>query len=252
MSNLPQFFISKDNIINGEAIITGSDSRHLAMVRRVMKGDEILLRSDDGRGYVARIIDVTHESIRTSIISESVAGIALPDITLYMALLKGGNFEFVIQKAVEVGVSRIIPVVTERTVPDPERMNSRKIERWNKIASEACKQCLRSTQVYVEEPLSLREALTDSEEKLKIICHPGADNQIKEILNSSPDRVGVSLLIGPEGGFSEMEILKAADAGWSAANFGATHLRAETAAIIIPSLVIYEWSASHAQHNLAK
>lgn len=230
-------------------MITGSDSRHLAMVRRVRVGDEILLRSDDGMGYSARIIDITDESIRTSIISESVPGIDLPDITLYMALLKSGNFEFVIQKAVEVGVSRIIPVVTERTVPDPGRMNFRKIERWNKIASEACKQCLRATQVYVEEPITLSDTVTAPGDDLKIICHPGADMQIKEILNSSADRAGVSLLIGPEGGFSGTELIKASEAGWIAANFGATHLRAETAAIIIPSIVIYEWSASLPQHE---
>lgn len=242
MSDLPQFFIESDSIKNGEVLISGTDSHHLARVRRIRQGNKIMLRTGDGKGYMARVSRVTPEGIHASIFAELEPGGTLPDITLYMALLKGGNFEFVIQKTVEIGVSRIVPVITERTVPDPDKMTGKKLDRWEKIASEACKQCLRSDPALIEAPMSLKEVFSDETSGLKVICHPGADIQLKGVLNSSAERGGISLLIGPEGGFSDREISEASAAGWTAANLGATHLRAETAALVIPSIVIYEWS----------
>lgn len=242
MSDLPQFFIDNSSIKDGEVLITGSDSHHLARVRRVRAGDRIMLRTSDGRGYMARVTGISAEGISASILDELRSDGTLPEITLYMALLKGGNFEFVIQKAVEIGVSRIVPVITERTVPDPGKMTGKKLERWDKIASEACKQCLRSSPALIEPPTSFKDALLEEIYGLKVICHPGADIQLKQTLGSSFERERISVLIGPEGGFSERELSDAGKAGWIAANLGVTHLRAETAAIIIPSIIIYEWS----------
>jgi len=239
---LPQFFINNKDIKDGNVIITGSDSYHLSRVRRVKPGTKIMLRTDSGRGYIARVNNITTDGINAIIINEIKTDNSLPEITLYMSLLKGGNFEFVIQKTVELGVSRIVPVITERTIPDPEKMNEKKLERWEKISAEACKQCLRATPAFVESPESINEILNENIIGLKIICHPGADMRMKTALDSSENKKNISILIGPEGGFSEREISDAQKAGWISVNFGATHLRAETAALIIPSIVIYEWS----------
>lgn len=242
MSDLPQFFINNENIKDNSILITGSDSYHLSRVRRVKPGTKIMLRSDDGRGFMARVESILPDGINAKIISEFKTDDSTPEITLYMALLKGGNFEFVIQKTVELGVSRIVPVVTERTVPDPDKMNERKIERWEKISAEACKQCLRPIPALIESPVSFNEILSEDISGLKIICHPGADYRMKNALAMSDDRKYVSLLVGPEGGFSDREISEAQKAGWICANLGVTHLRAETAAIVLPSIVVYEWS----------
>lgn len=242
MNNLPQFFINSKDISGGEVVITGSDTYHLIKVRRVKSGDDIILRAEDGKGFIARVSDITNDCIRASIINELQKAGTLPDITLFMALLKGGNFEFVIQKSVEIGVARIVPVVTERTIPDPVRMDGKKIDRWEKIVSEASKQCLRSVPALIEPPVYLKDVFSMDISDLKIICHPGAGTPIKQALNSSVKKEKISLLIGPEGGFSDREIANAGKAGWIAANFGATHLRAETAAMVLPSIVVYEWS----------
>jgi len=242
VSKLPQFFIDKENISNGVVRITGSDSYHLSRVRRVKPGSTILLRDEEGMGYSARVTEVTSDEIKAEITDEFSRGSTIPDISLYMALLKGGNFEFVIQKAVEIGVNRMIPVVTERTVPDPEKMSGKKIDRWNKISDEACKQCLRSTPVLIEPPLRFKEVLGEDVTEPRLICHPGADLQLKQALKDFTSRQSVSVLVGPEGGFSAGEITEARNAGWSAVNLGVNHLRAETAALIIPAVIIYEWS----------
>lgn len=242
MNDLPQFFINSSSIIDGKVLISGTDSEHLSRVRRVKKGTEVMLRADSGKGFIARVDEVTKEGILTTIIDELKTDNSIPDITLYMALLKGGNFEFIIQKTVELGVNRIIPVFTERTIPDPERINEKKNERWNKIAAEACKQCLRVSHAIVESPLSYKAVIDEDILGLKIICHPGAAVSIKTALESVAERRHISLLIGPEGGFSEREIAAAQNAGWIPGNLGLTHMRAETAAIVIPAIVIYEWS----------
>lgn len=242
MNKLPQFFIRKESISDGEVLITGSDSHHLARVRRVKEGDRIMLRAEDGTGFIARVLDITPERVKASIVSELKRSGLIPEITLYMALLKSGNFEFVIQKTAEIGVQRIVPVVTERTIPDPDKMNDKKIDRWRKIAAEAAKQCLRTETFIVDTPCTLNEVLSNKTDDFKILCHPGAGIQLKESLDSREERERISILIGPEGGFSDREIAEATDIGWLAVNLGNTHLRAETAAIIIPSIVIYEWS----------
>lgn len=242
MNNLPQFFINSNDIREDSVLITGSDSYHLSRVRRVKPGTKIMLRTDSGRGYVARVNNIKADGISATIVSEIKTDNSIPEITLYMALLKGGNFDFIIQKTVELGVSRIVPVVTERTIPDPEKMSDKKLERWEKISAEACKQCLRTSTAFIEPPSSFKEILSEDISGLKIICHPGADTRMKTALDSSETRKNISILIGPEGGFSEREISDAKKTGWISVNLGATHLRAETAALVIPSIVIYEWS----------
>lgn len=239
---MPQFFINSNNITSGNVLITGSDSYHLSRVRRVKPGSKILLRTENGTGYIALINVVTEEGINASIVSELKQDNQIPEITLYMALLKSGNFEFVIQKAVELGVSRIVPVITERTVPDPDKMNEKKLQRWEKISAEAGKQCMRAYPVFMESVATFKEVLSEDSSGLKIICHPGGDILIRNALEPASDKKSISILIGPEGGFSDREILDAQAAGWLSVNLGVTHLRAETAAIIIPSIVIYAWS----------
>ena len=240
---MPQFFVKSADIRGSEIVLKGDDSHHLLHVRRVKPGDRVMLRCDDGRGFIAEIRDISADGITASLISGITAAEHLPDITLYMAMLKSGNFEFVIQKAVEIGVSRIVPVVTERTVPDPGRMSGKKNERWNRIASEATKQCLRGTPAVVEPPAAFADVIKDNQPGLKIICHPGAELRMKDCLSACAEKKTASLLIGPEGGFSDRELLLASGEGWSAVNLGVNHLRAETAAIVIPSILIYEWSA---------
>ncbi len=239
---MPQFFIREGDINGGSAVIRGEDCHHLVHVRRVKAGDLLRLRSADGRGYTGRISSVGASEITLTITDEIMSAGEPVDISLYMALIKGGNFEFVLQKAVEIGVNRIIPVITSRTVPDPSGKTDQKMDRWNKIIAGAAKQCFRSGIPVLEYPSAFSDVIKNVSSAIRLIAHPGAVTELRDFLSTSERPSSVSLLVGPEGGFSETEILSATDAGWIAVNFGTTHLRAETAAVILPSLVIYQWS----------
>ncbi len=239
---MPQFFIKASDFDRDKAVIRDEDYHHLVNVRRVITGDVLRLRSEDGKGYTARITGIGKSEINLKIISETGLNPAIINISLYMALIKGGNFEFVIQKAVEVGVNRIIPIISSRTVPDPGKKIEEKHARWNKIIDGAAKQCFRSNMPEIDYPLPFPDIFGRDESAMKIIAHPGALTELHDYLSASDKPESVSIIIGPEGGFSDQEIHAASGKGWMPVNFGATHLRAETAAVILPSLLIYHWS----------
>ena len=239
---MPQFFIKEEDLNGDRAVIRGDDCHHLVNVRRVKTGDLLRLRSADGKGYTARISGIGAAEISLTLLAETVTNEEPVNISLYMALIKGGNFEFVLQKAVEIGVNRIIPVITSRTVPDPSKKIDDKLERWRKIISSAAKQCFRTNIPGIEYPLSFSETIKKDDSVIKLIAHPGSVTELRDFLSSSGKPGSVSLLVGPEGGFSDSEIISASGEGWIPVNFGATHLRAETAAVILPSLLIYQWS----------
>lgn len=241
-NSVPQFFIKESDICDGKAVISGEDCHHLVNVRRVQTGDLLRLRTESGKGYVGRVTDAGRIKILLTLLEETAASPDLVDISLYMALIKGGNFEFVLQKAVEIGVNRIIPVITSRTVPDPAKKIDDKYERWSKIISGAAKQCFRNNIPELGYPVTFQKTLEKDDSAMKLIAHPGAVTELRDYLSASEKPEKVSLLVGPEGGFSDSEIISASGSGWVPVNFGTTHLRAETAAIILPSLVIYQWS----------
>ena len=247
---MPQFFIKDSDIDDTKAVIKDAEYHHLINVRRAKTGDILDIRTDSGRRFKAEIINISHSEILLNLPEEIQADHKIIDITLCMSLLKAGNFEFVIQKAVEVGVNKIIPVYTSRTVPEldkkSDKKNIKKIEekhnRWNKIALSAAKQCLRNNIPPVEHPVDFFDAVKNHNNGVKLIAHPGSELELKNFLTENNKPESVSILIGPEGGFTNAELDLASEHGWHTVNFGVTNLRAETAAIIIPSLVIYHWS----------
>lgn len=241
-NRVPQFFIKDSDMNDGKAVIRGDDCHHLVNVRRVKPGDMLRVRSENGKGYTSRIAEIRQGEICLTLINETGSSHSPVNIVLYMALLKGGNFEFVLQKAVEVGVNRIIPVLSSRTVPDPAKKIDDKHTRWSKIISGAAKQCFRSNIPEIDYPLSFSDAVKKDCSIMKLIAHPEAVTELRDYLSSCDKPESVSLLVGPEGGFSESEISSASENGWIPVNFGTTHLRAETAAVILPSLLIYQWS----------
>lgn len=239
---MPQFFIKESDIDDRKAVIRGDDCHHLINVRRIKNGDVIRLRLENGKSYTARVSEIGRMEIFLILLDETGSDAEPVNISLYVALLKGGNFEFVLQKAVEIGVNRIIPVMSSRTVPDPGKKIDDKHERWNKIISGAAKQCFRSNMPILDYPLTFSDVMKEDDPSMKLIAHPGAVTELRDYLLSSEKPESISILVGPEGGFTESEIISASDKNWIPVNFGTTHLRAETAAVILPSLLIYQWS----------
>ncbi|HNX60058.1 MAG TPA: RsmE family RNA methyltransferase, partial [Spirochaetota bacterium] len=148
------------------------------------------------------------------------------------------------QKAVEVGVSSIIPLVTERTIVELKGKDNEKRERWRKIAEEASKQSMRDSLPVVEHPMTFDDFLkAHADVPVRIITAPGErDYTLRSALEQQKGN-RAALLVGPEGGFSADEILRAEAAGFICVVVGSTQMRAETAGIVLPALLRYELEA---------
>jgi 16S rRNA (uracil1498-N3)-methyltransferase len=237
---MPQFLIKSSEITDNKFTLKGEDYYHLTKVRRAKEGDIIDLRSEDGILYEGKIIAIAEGYLTLEILKKHHADSFELSLSLYISLLKGKKFDLVLQKATEIGVSRIIPVSAERSIPDLSGKENKKI-RWDKIVAEAFKQCMRKQIPVVEKLISFKEAVLDSSTAVKIIAHPDkSGKRIYEYLTSLNEKREISILIGPEGGFSDKELAFAKENGWDQVVFGFTSLRAETAAIVLPAIIIYE------------
>ena len=239
---MPQFFINTISE-DGTCTIEGDDYYHLVKVRRVKKGDFVSLRDSEGSPYEGHIADITETKILVDSIRIRDNNKNNIDVTLCISILKGKKFDLVLQKAVEVGVRRIVPVVSERTIPVIGDSEEKKIDRWRKIASEASKQSMREFPPVVEAPVSFHETVSLFRDSHRIIAHTDVNcMDLKVCLRNAEKEKSVAVLVGPEGGFSDKEVREAVNEGWHACNFGFTAMRSETAAIVLPALIIYEWS----------
>ncbi len=241
---MPQFFVTSLPDGQGRLVIQGTDFHHLARVRRARAGEVLSLRTADGALLAARIASIGPDHLVAEIIDKKEARPIPLNLTLCAALLKGKKFDTVIRKAVEIGVARIIPVESERTVPEVGTRADERRARWQRIADEAAKQCLRHGLVGVERLHSFDEALGCCGDGVRMIAHPDERAPgIREFRGEHGDATHAAVLVGPEGGFSAGEIDRARAAGWSMVSFGFTQMRAETAAMVLPALLIYEWSS---------
>ncbi|MEJ5362542.1 MAG: RsmE family RNA methyltransferase [Spirochaetota bacterium] len=237
---MAQFFVNVPGYDN-TVVIEGKDYYHLVRVLRARVGDSIDVIDTEGVRYRATISHIEAQKIIATIAQI----INYPDIslnlTLCVALLKGKKFDLIIQKTVEIGVQCIIPVVTERTIPDISEKEEKKVERWQKIASEAAKQCLRKDVPRVSPVMGYTDVLQLTK-GIGILAHadPQAQN-LRQFLKTNTQHNDVILLTGPEGGFSKKEVEIARQFGWIVLYNGATQLRAETAAIVLPAIIMYEW-----------
>jgi len=238
---MPQYFVGPGDLDGGRCTVRGEDFHHLVRVRRIVRGDVIELRLPGGSGVSARVASIGEEALVAEIIDKKAPCVVSLKLMLYASLLKGKKFDLVVQKAAELGVSGIVPVLTERTIPDIGEKESRRLERWNRIAAEAAKQCMRPEVPGVGRVLTFEEAIGEGA-GARIIAHPGGGMSARDIRRMEDVSTEAALFVGPEGGFSGREIDAAAARGWRVMSFGSTQLRAETAAIVLPAILIYEWS----------
>lgn len=212
-----RFFSARD-LAAGDVVPLEGDERHHARVVRVREGEEVEVFNGRGDGFFGVYDDNT---IRLT--SPAPDREASAVIHLAMAIIQLEKFELVLQKATELGVRSIIPLVTDRVELRPERYRGKQ-ERWRKIVFEAVKQSGRSRIPAVEEPATFDEVLTREEQKVLF----DADH----IPTSQHPNVPTILLIGPEGGWSERELDAARAAHCAFRQLGPRRLRAETAAIV--------------------
>lgn len=237
---MPWFFTDEE--INSKKFnISGETARHISKSLRMKRGEELTLVSPEGVQHDCKICETSGEFVSVDII-DSYPCINEPDTkaTLYQALPKGDKMELIIQKCVELGITKIVPVITARCISRPdEKSLKKKLVRWNKIAKEAAGQSRRGIIPEVCGVLSFNQAVEDSKKNdINIIFYELGGESIKTILKDKPKTVGY--FIGSEGGFEKNEVEKALENGIQTATLGKRILRAETAPIAALSIIMYE------------
>jgi len=230
------FYCPPENVSRAILQIDGEEFAHLVHVMRKKEGDEI--RVVDGRGNA---YDVRLEAVK----KKTAAGVILHsytnhheaavDVTIAAGILKNpSKFDFLVEKVTEIGVKKIVPLCTERTIP-----SHIKVSRLRKIALAAMKQAGRSFLPEVAELTSLDEAVDKYRfHELKIIAHEKADDPFGAYAGAVASARSVIVLIGPEGGFTDSEVAKCAAAGFLPVNYGERRFRTETAAVVAAASVI--------------
>lgn len=244
---MPRFFIEPREVSPGDIItLSGEDARHISFSLRARVGEEYTLCDTCNYEYKCRITSISAEDVSFSVV-EKMPAKAEPDVcvTLYQALIKGDKFDEVVQKAVELGVMRIVPVISERCVSRPDDKSvSKKIERWRKIAKAAAMQSARALLPEVSDLITYNDALLEIKNAdCGFVCYEAEPHEpIKEIFKRASEKSkakSYSFFVGPEGGLSENEAKKAGAAGIPLASLGKRILRTETAPLCVISAVMF-------------
>ncbi len=225
-------FLTTPGLVSDRSLrLRDSEHHHLAHVLRKTEGDELLVSDGEGVMYRCRVDEISETATRCAII-EALPGFNEPlrEVVLLQSLLKNpGKMDWIVEKAVELGATRIQPMVTGHTIG--KRV---KIERLRRLAIAATKQCLRSRIPEISEPLSFDACLDRYADHALLLFHEGADpaQTLEKLLPDLAGGLPFVLLIGPEGGFSGHEVEAALKAGAVVLNLGPRRLRSETAAVV--------------------
>lgn len=212
-----------------ETELSDDAANHVGRVLRMQSGAELVLFNGDGFNYPAQIIETGKKNVRVKVVAANANPVESPlRIHLGQGISRGDRMDFAIQKAVELGVTEITPLFTERcgVKLDAERLQKR-TEQWQKIAISACEQSGRSIVPTVHPALNLDKWLAHNTNELKLTLDPWTKDTIKTLTPVSALR----LVIGPEGGFSDREVELTTQAGFVAVQLGPRVLRTETAAL---------------------
>ena len=253
---MPHFFVSPEDIKGNKVLIRGAEARHIVTVLRKKKGDEIDIFDGYGNEFKARILEIDRSGefprIRAGIIAQkSMQTEPKLKIILFQSIPKGNRLNFIIQKSTEIGVSEIVPIVTERTIVrlDSKRSKER-VLRWQKIAQEAAKQSRRNWIPSVGPVLDFSQALNEFSERkpgMGIIAWEAEEkNRLREVLRGRLGRgisdLTLAIFIGPEGGFTPEEVERARSVGLVPVSLGSRILRTETAGLVVAIAALYESS----------
>ena len=240
-----RFFVEEPGMGENRITITGGDVNHIKNVLRMSTGDQIcVINGQNNKEYYCEIIDIGADAVETKICEIREADQELPNqIVLFQGLPKSDKMELIIQKAVELGVYRIVPVSTDRTVVKLDaKKEANKRKRWMNISESAAKQSGRLCIPEVTSVVSFREALEMAKEMdVRLIPYELADGMEKtrEIMSSIQPGQSIAVFIGPEGGFESSEIEKAMEMGISPITLGKRILRTETAGLVTLAMLVY-------------
>jgi 16S rRNA (uracil1498-N3)-methyltransferase len=234
-----RFFV--DQVRSGRAEISGDDARHLTRVLRVEAGQRYEI-SDNSNVYLAEVETARKEHVAFRTLEKLAAPKPTVRLILCAALIKFDHFEWMIEKATELGVSEIVPVESIRSERGLERAAHKRIERWRRIALEASQQSRRAFLPEVSEPASLGDVVArEATYKFAFDENPNTRplNAAFPAVRDPQDTVAI--LIGPEGGWTDDERAQFTTAGWLPVSLGPLILRAETAALAALAIVNSAW-----------
>lgn len=227
-----RFFVAPEQITNDHAVLGPDEARHALKALRLSPGDRVELLDGSGTIFDATFDTLSKVGGELTITSRRVAPLPSGGLTIAQALLKGKKMEFLAQKATELGVEALQPLTTERSVPLAE---SGRNERLHKISIQACKQCGRSRPVHIRPLDSLEHFLASQQADTGLarlfFWEKENVHAIRQAFAAAGEKKRACILVGPEGGFSDREAGRIADAGFLPVGLGQTILRAETAAL---------------------
>ena len=236
---MPRFYLAPNNWTESP-FIEGDEAKHLAQVLRIQSGATITVFDGLGNFAEARVLSVSKQRIDLMLELAESKPTPLPEITLAQAIPKGKNMDWIVQKAVELGVSKIQPLVTRNTIVSP---GDEKAEKWRRTALEACKQCAQFTIPVIAEPISFEAWIKSPDpSELKIIASLAENPEnFRETLAAHPEIESVTILIGPEGDFTPQETEVALAAGFIPVTLGDLVLRVETATLFSISAIRFHY-----------
>lgn len=240
-----KFFVPKENIFGEEAVISGDDVKHIYKVLRLEEGENIHINNCEGEEYLGRIDSIDKQEVKVKLLEILAVNNESPiQVYLYQGLPKSSKMDLIVQKATELGVMEITPIITDRVVVKNELGEFKKVDRWKRIALEACKQCKRTLIPKINTPIEFDELINILKD-MDLVVVPyenekgfGIRNTIKNLQDRNIKKVAV--VIGPEGGYEESEIEKFKQIGADIVTLGPRILRTESAGFVCVSLLMYE------------
>lgn len=239
-----RFFAEPGQIGEKEIVITGADVNHIRNVLRMRADEEVLIADGQGAEYRCKLTDLGENEVRAQILWKLDGNAELASaITLFQGLPKSDKMDLIVQKCVELGVDRIVPVSTKRAVVklDAKKEQTR-LKRWNTISESAAKQSGRGVIPEVSGVMSFEKALEEAK-KLDVLLIPyeRAEHmaETRRVMGEIRPGQSVGIFIGPEGGFEESEVEEAVAAGAKAITLGKRILRTETAGLAVMAMLSY-------------
>lgn len=242
---MQHFFVDRSQVEEDRVWIQGTDVNHIRNVLRMRVGEQIQISDGSNRVRLCRIMKIESDRIETEILSVEESFAELPaQIYLFQGIPKGDKMEFIIQKAVELGVYAIVPMQTNRVVVKlDEKKEQSRLKRWNSIAESAAKQSGRTVIPKVLPVMDLEEVCHFIEEfECKMIPYECAEKGVertKELVEGIQQNSRVGVLIGPEGGFEKEEVAMAIESGIEAVSLGRRILRTETAGMVVLGVMMF-------------
>lgn len=234
---LSRFFVDAPLSL-GRHELPEAQAHYMARVLRLAVGAPVQLFDGSGVEFLGELVEVSKKAVFVEV-HEQIAGLAESPLHLHLGqgLSRGERMDWAIQKATELGVSAITPIVSERCeVRLKDERADKRLAHWRQIAISACEQCGRSVLPVIHPPLTLAEWLAQTDAALKLVLHP-----VAEPLTSHEKPASLAFLIGPEGGLSDAEVQQAQKAGFLAARLGPRVLRTETAPVVALSVAQQLW-----------